>query len=57
VSFRVPSDRGERALEVVHTIVPLHDGAGKVDGVVVYTESLSERESQKAGAGTNREEK
>jgi two-component system CheB/CheR fusion protein len=57
VSFRVPPDHGERTLEVAHTIIPLHDGAGKVDGVVVYTENLSERESQESGAVASREEK
>ena len=37
--LRFPGEQGEFA----HTIVPVHDAAGAVDGVVIYTESVGER--------------
>jgi two-component system, chemotaxis family, CheB/CheR fusion protein len=49
--FRLPGGRGEAAPEVVHTIIPLHDGGEKVDGIVVYTESAADGEGQDAAAG------
>jgi two-component system CheB/CheR fusion protein len=44
--FRFLGRDGEQAAEAVHTIVPVHDSTGKVDGVVVYTKNLKEREDE-----------
>lgn len=39
----VPNGQGEQTdRHFIHTIVPVHDTAGKVDGVVIYTEDASE---------------
>lgn len=46
MTFRVPSEHSRRMAEVVHTIIPVHDGGDKVDGVVIYTENVTEREEQ-----------
>lgn len=55
VSFRVPSEQRGRVAEVVHTIVPVHDGRDKVDGIVIYTENVTEREEQGQAAGVEEE--
>jgi two-component system CheB/CheR fusion protein len=46
--FRIPTERGDRVDYFVHTIVPVHDGAGRVDGVVIYTENVTEREERES---------
>lgn len=38
----VPNERGEMTeSHFIHTVVPVHDGTGKVDGVVIYTEVVN----------------
>ena len=51
MSFRITGERGEQVNDIVHTIVPVHDAEGKVDGVVIYAENVTEREGQRPCAG------
>jgi hypothetical protein len=35
----VPDERGDQVEQLfMHTIVPIHDTTGKVDGIMIYTE-------------------
>jgi two-component system CheB/CheR fusion protein len=47
--FRIPTDRGEQVDHFIHNIMPVHDSTGKVDGVVIYTENVTEREEKESG--------
>ncbi|HEX8889312.1 MAG TPA: chemotaxis protein CheB [Pyrinomonadaceae bacterium] len=43
----VPNGRGEKTESFfVHTVVPVHDGEGKVDGVVIYTEMVNDNRKE-----------
>src|SRR5437763_3745931 len=49
MSFRITGERGEQVNDIVHTIIPVHDGEGKVDGIVIYAENVTEREGLGVG--------
>lgn len=46
--FRIPTERGERLDYFAHTIVPVHDSTGRVDGIVIYTENVTERDERES---------
>jgi two-component system CheB/CheR fusion protein len=49
--FRIPTARGDHADYFVHTIVPVHDSTGRVDGVVIYTSNATERDEHEFDTG------
>jgi two-component system CheB/CheR fusion protein len=47
----VPDEQGEMVEHYfIHHLVPLHDSAGKVDGLIIYTENVTEREGRRSQA-------
>src|SRR5437763_11861616 len=48
----VPDESGETTENYfIHTVVPVHDIAGKVDGVVIYTEDVTEHDALESEVG------
>ncbi|HEY0543910.1 MAG TPA: CheR family methyltransferase [Pyrinomonadaceae bacterium] len=48
----VPDEKGEPVESYfIHTIIPIHDSAGKVGGVFIYTENATERDTRESQSG------